>query len=187
MVDESVDLYHVASDRDPRYIKAPKLFVWLDYGERSEAGPLMTYQQILLLEENTVAEALKQLRIDEESMAYGANIPKDVTHRAITLAVACALVSREVDEDLITPDVLARDWSKYLETKDEKYVERAKRRGKFGWCVGRVHCMSPHWRSEHWMYLKPGVAGRTRGRYVRRRGTMVRRDVASKLEKHDEK
>ncbi len=49
--------------------------------------------------------------------------------------------------EFVRPDVLAADEDKYERTGDEKYVEKAKRRGKFGWTVGKHVEMSPHFRN----------------------------------------
>ncbi len=48
------------------------------------------------------------------------------------------------DPDAITPDVPADDRQKYEASGDQKYVDRAHRRGKLGWNVGQQIEVMPH-------------------------------------------
>jgi hypothetical protein len=99
----------------------------------------------------------------------------------ISLIVGICMLSTDKADELIVPDVLAADRDKFESTLDDKYVERARRRGKVGWDVGKHLTVSPHWRVGHMMLLKSGVAGRQQSRLVWRRGTMVKRSLATQL------
>lgn len=91
----------------------------------------------------------------------------------------CLLASGNYD-DIVTPDILSRDRSKWDETRDHAIVDRAIRRGKLGWDIGReIHC-SPHWRRPHAALYHVGK-GRSQSRIVFRKGGLVRRDDAAKV------
>ncbi len=66
---------------------------------------------------------------------------------AVRIALSLCLLAN--DPDIIQPDVLADDRRKYEETGDQKYVDKAVRRGKRGWVVGAHLDVSPHWRRAH--------------------------------------
>jgi hypothetical protein len=73
---------------------------------------------------------------------------------AIECATACARVVCTIclladDPDVIKPDVLNDDIAKYESTGDQKYVEKAHRRGKVGWLVGAGIEIDPHFRRAH--------------------------------------
>ena len=98
------------------------------------------------------------------------------------LAVCCGamLLSRDTD-GLFEPDVLSKDMEKYLNTLDPKYVDKAHRRGKVGWTLGREMEVSPHYRHGHFVWLKEGVANREKGRFVWRKGHIVKREFVKKM------
>jgi hypothetical protein len=60
-------------------------------------------------------------------------------------------------------DVLADDRAKFHETGDQKFVEKARRRGKVGWDVGRKIEVIPHYPRPHLILVWTG-----RGRAVPR-------------------
>jgi len=99
----------------------------------------------------------------------------------VSLLVGVCMLSTEKEDELIIPDVLSADRDAFERTKDDKYVEKARRRGKFGWDVGKHLTVSPHWRTGHMMLLRSGVRNRQQSRLVWRRGTMVKRNVASQV------
>jgi len=75
---------------------------------------------------------------------------------------------------------LADDRLKYEESGDEKYIDRARRRGKVGWDVGRQIEVIPHYRRPHMALVWTGP-GRAVPRIVPRRGSVVHREVEEKL------
>ena len=60
----------------------------------------------------------------------GPSLPMDLFNGALKIIGVCLLL--ENDPKIIAPDVLSDDLRKWQETLDPKYVEKAKRRGKFG-------------------------------------------------------
>ena len=86
----------------------------------------------------------------------------------------------EDDPEIVNPEVLADDRAKYEASGDQKYVEKARRRGKFGWDVGRHIEVIPHYRRPHLMLAWTG-AGRSVPKIVPRKGSIVHRNVVEKL------
>jgi len=46
-------------------------------------------------------------------------------------------------------DVLSKDRAKFQQTGDEKYIDKARRRGKIDWNAGRQMEVDPHYRRPH--------------------------------------
>jgi len=91
------------------------------------------------------------------------------------ILLSVILLSKHPDEKLVTPDVLTDDRAKWLDTKDEKYVEKARRRGKNGWDIGRDIEFAPHWRRPHAALYHTGK-GRSIPKIVFRNGALVKRE-----------
>ena len=86
----------------------------------------------------------------------------------------------ENDPSVIEPDVLSKDRDRFESTGDQKYVEKAHRRGKFGWNVGLHIEVSPDYRRPHLMLAWTG-AGRAVPKIVPRKGSVVHREVVEKV------
>jgi hypothetical protein len=74
---------------------------------------------------------------------------------------------------------LAGDRAKFEQTGDRRYVDKARRRGKVGWDVGRRLEVIPHYRRPH-MALAWTGRGRAVPRVVPRKGSVVHREVVEK-------
>jgi len=157
------------------------LTIWMDFQERLNGSAVLVYRKAVLSPNKTLNEAMGELARDEISMQIGLPIYSELIEKAVRLACGVILLSKHKEESVIEPDVLAKDRQKWLETRDEKYVERAHRRGKIGWDVGREVTNAPHYRRGHFMVLKAGVANRKETRIVWRRGTFVHREVLDRL------
>lgn len=115
----------------------------------------------------------------EDSVVRGQALPCSL-HKLLRLYVSVCLIAAGKDEQIITPDVLSKDRSRFDESRDTAIVERAVRRGKIGWDIGReIHC-SPHWRRPHAALYHVGK-GRTEHRIVFRKGALVKRDDITKV------
>ncbi len=79
-----------------------------------------------------------------------------------------------------SPDVLADDRAKYEASGDHKYVDKAHRRGKVGWDVGKHIEVIPHYRRPHMALVWTG-RGRAVPRVVPRRGSVVHREAVEKV------
>lgn len=115
----------------------------------------------------------------EESVVKGQDLPYSL-HKLLRLYVSVCLIAGGNDPSIITPDVLSKDRTRFDESHDVAIVERAIRRGKIGWDIGReIHC-SPHWRRPHAALYHVGK-GRTEHRIVFRKGALVKRDDITKV------
>jgi len=83
----------------------------------------------------------------------------DFTHKTLSLCLSLCLLA--TDASIIEPDVLSADRNKYEETLDEKYVQRARNRGKYGWNVGRLISVTPHYRRGHFALRWTGKGAAT--------------------------
>ena len=110
--------------------------VLIDIGElMPEIGfPVYSYRNFRRQEGLTVEKALGELKKDW-SAEVGIAIPDPLINDCVRLC--CSLCLLENDPEVISPDVLADDRAKFEETGDQKYVDKARRRGKVGWDVGR--------------------------------------------------
>jgi hypothetical protein len=91
----------------------------------------------------------------------------------IRIVVGLLIVSE--DQDYCIPDVLTKHKAKFAEGKNMKYVEKAKRNGKYGWTIGEQLESVPHFRRPHLGFRHTGV-GRTIKKLVPIKGAIVNRN-----------
>jgi hypothetical protein len=100
----------------------------------------------------------------------------NITCEAVRLVVALTLVAENTE--FVRPDVLSDDAAIYAKTLDPKYVDKAIRRGKRGWTIGKQleedRTRSPHIRLPHFGIRWKGT-GRTRAELVPIKGSVVNR------------
>ncbi len=82
-------------------------------------------------------------------------------------------------DDGIEPDVLSKDRDEFEASGDDRYVDKAHRRGKIGWNVGQRIEVAPHYRRPHMALVWTG-RGRAVPRVVPRRGSAVHREPVEK-------
>lgn len=112
------------------------VYLWIDTNENDQFGcPIITYSQ-LAMSSLTIEEAIDALP------KLPTDLPDELNHRLVRLAVSVCFLSTGSDR-LISPDVLSKDLSAWLEAirksdgeRAKVIEERAKRRGKIGWNVG---------------------------------------------------
>ncbi len=147
-------------------------------GDGKEIGvPIYTYRNFRRQEGLTVEEALRELGSNELA-ELGIQIPNNLVTDCVRLC--CSLCLLENDRSVISPDVLSKDRDRFEQTGDRKYIEKAHRRGKFGWDVGRHIEVVPHYRRPHMALVWTG-RGREVPKIVPRRGSVVHREVVEKL------
>jgi len=156
--------------------------ILIDVGEGMTDGrgfvvPIYTYQNFRRQEGLTVEESLKELGQSPLS-ELGVQIPLDLITDCVRLC--CTLCLLDNDPSIISADVLAKDRDRFERTGDQKYVDKAHRRGKVGWNVGRHIEVSPHYRRPHLMLAWTG-RGRAVPRVVPRRGSVVHREKVEKV------
>jgi hypothetical protein len=158
------------------------LSILMDVGEVMGDGrdfgiPIYTYRNFRRHEGLTVEEALRELGSNELA-ELGVQIPGDLITDCVRLC--CSLCLLENDPSVIEPDVLSKDRAKFEGSGDRKYIEKAHRRGKVGWNVGRRIEVAPHYRRPHMTLVWTG-RGRTVPRVVPRKGSVVHREMVEKL------
>jgi len=158
------------------------LSILIDVGEVVGDGkdfgvPIYTYRNFRRQKGLTVEEALGELGSDGFA-ELGVQIPNELVADCIRLC--CSLCLLENDPSVIEPDVLSKDRGRFEGSGDQKYVEKAHRRGKVGWNVGRQIEVVPHFRRPHMALVWTGK-GREVPRIVPRRGSVVHREVVEKL------
>ncbi len=147
-------------------------------GDGKEFGvPIYTYRNFRRQDGLTVEEALRELGSNELA-ELGVQIPENLITDCVRLC--CSLCLLEDDPSVIEPDVLSKDRAKFDDTGDQKHVEKAHRRGKVGWNVGRRVEVAPHYRRPHLMLAWTGP-GRAVPKIVPRRGSIVHRSKVEKV------
>ena len=158
------------------------LSILIDIGEMMGDGegfgmPIYTYRNFRRVPGLTVEEALQELGSNELA-ELGVQIPLDLIADCVRLC--CSLCLLENDPSVIEPDVLSKDRAKFEGSSDQKYVDKAHRRGKVGWIVGRHIEVAPHYRRPHMALVWTG-RGRSVPRIVPRRGSIVHREKVEKV------
>jgi hypothetical protein len=156
------------------------LSILVDIGEvMGEFGvPIYTYRNFPRKPGLTVEKSLADLEAKGLFAEVGIVVPESLMMDCIRLC--CSLCLLENDPEIISPDVLADDRAKFEASGDQKFVDKAHRRGKVGWDVGKHIEVIPHFRRPHMTLVWTG-AGRAVPRIVPRRGSIVHREAVEKL------
>jgi hypothetical protein len=157
------------------------LSLLIDIGETMDNGllvvPICTYRNFPRREGLTVEQSLASLGIGITA-EMGVQIPVTLIDDCVRLC--CSLCLLENDPSVIEPDVLSKDRDKFETSGDDRYVDKAHRRGKIGWNVGRRIEVAPHYRRPHMALVWTGV-GRAVPKIVPRRGSVVHRELVEKV------
>lgn len=138
----------------------PGLSIWIDFGEQyhEQSIPIFTYLTMRLVEDLTLEQALDFEHFPPDE-SYTVGIPFPVQLRKECVRLVCTLGLIADDPELIRPEVLSDDRSKFDRTGDRKFVEKAIRRGKYGWAVGESIEQCPHYRRPHLAWRWTGAGG----------------------------
>jgi len=112
----------------------------------------------------------------------------ELVRRSVILTAMVGLLDK--DESLISADVLSKDLPRWYGASEEQrqvMEERAKRRGKVGWVVGREYEVCPHFRRPHFAVRHTGE-GRKIPKVVAVKSSIVHRTKITTVPsgKHDE-
>jgi len=156
------------------------LSILVDIGEvMGEFGvPVYTYRNFPRKPGLTVEKSLADLEAKGLFAEIGIVVPESLMMDCIRLC--CSLCLLENDPEIISPDVLADDRAKFAASRDQKFVDKAHRRGKVGWDVGKHIEVIPHFRRPHMTLVWTG-SGRAVPKIVPRRGSIVHREAVEKL------
>jgi hypothetical protein len=171
--------------------------IWVDFGETLgmcnlsdepivKDFPVPTYINMPVEEGLTVEDSSKMLK-DDPTATYGIYMPNETKAQIIRLV--CTLCLLENDPSIIEPDVLDKDRAKYAKSPDKTIVDRAIRRGKIGWNVGRAIETMPHVRGPSPLALYWTGKGRTIPLIRHRKGCIVHKELITKvstIEDYDE-
>ena len=127
--------------------------------------------------EGVVEDAVQKLR---EPLA-GGDMEFESYENMLRIIVTSLLLSTDVDDKLVVPDVLKADEQKWEKTHDPAILARAKRNLHYGWHVGAALEVSPHWRSPSPLALYWTGPGRATPRYRYRRGCIVHRQKIERV------
>ncbi len=155
--------------------------VLVDVNERVGNGgfsvPIYTYQNFRREKGLTVEQSLQDAGHDD-SAGTGIQVPISLVNDCVRLC--CSLCLLENDPSVIEPDVLSKDRVRFEQSGDEKYIDKAHRRGKVGWNVGKRMEVAPHYRRPHMALVWTG-SGRAVPKVVPRRGSVVHREKVEKV------
>lgn len=125
--------------------------IYIDIGEKDERGFPMAGQCIMAFEDDkTIEQSFKEIPIKHPEYGVGIKtIPDEVRAACLRLVVSACFLSTGCDR-LVSPDVLSKDLAAYIEAhkhQDSQRIkaieERAVRRGKLGFNVGREERFRP--------------------------------------------
>ena len=157
------------------------LSILIDVGEIIDNGafkvPIYTYRNFPRRSGLTVEQSLAGLG-KGVTADMGVQVPESLVTDCVRLC--CSLCLLDNDPSVIEPDVLSKDRDKFEQTGDAKYVDKAHRRGKVGWNVGRHIEVIPHYRRPHMALVWTGT-GRAVPKIVPRRGSVVHRELVEKV------
>ncbi len=158
------------------------LSILIDIGEvvtdgRDPGIPIYTYRNFRRRHGLSVEQAIGELGANELA-DLGVQVPDELVTDCVRLC--CSLCLLENDPSVIEPDVLSKDRAKFGASGDRKYVDKAHRRGKVGWNVGRRMEVVPHYRRPHMALVWTG-RGRAVPKVVPRRGSVVHREKVEKV------
>lgn len=120
------------------------LIFFIDVGETIHDYNVQMIKILCKKKSSKVTDVFDLLKT-HDSANEGIIYPDDFIVNCAKLICTVCLMSG--DEDVIQPEVLSADETKYEKTKDSKYVEKAIKRGKCGWSVGKNIEISPHIRA----------------------------------------
>jgi len=172
----------------------------IDYGEVQKGFPVYLIRGFPLAKGSTVEESLERLHTrgrtglqlqgeDPESQqaieetsdgldSSGDELSRETIRNCVRLACTLCLIGD--NPDLIKAEVLSKDRHRVSQDNIEKLVEKAKRRGKLGWSVGRDLEVIPHYRRPHPALVWTGK-GRTIPKIILRAGSIVHREIVGRV------
>ena len=120
------------------------LIFWIDVGEVALDWNVQMFRLLCKRPGMNVTEAFDLLK-NHYSADEGVKYPDEFIEDCAKLV--CTLCLMANDDFIMQPEVLVSDEEKYEKTKDNKYVEKAIARGKYGWNVGKNIEIIPHVRA----------------------------------------
>lgn len=105
---------------------------------------LTTAATVLVFSEDTIEESI------EAAHERSRKVKDDASYAMIScIRYVIGIAMLHDNPDMVEAVVLRKDQAKYAATRDPKYVEKAKRRGEYGFNVGANIEVLPHFRRPH--------------------------------------
>lgn len=148
----------------------PGIALGIDHGELVNDAPIYlmrTFPQTDL----SIEDELEDLP-DSASEHRGKKLSFEDNLSAIRLACTICLLGN--DTDILAPEVLSKDADRACDQNIDLLVEKARRRGKVGWSLGKNMETIPHYRRPHPFLVWTGT-GRAVPKIVMRSGSIVHR------------
>lgn len=114
--------------------------------EPGKHTPSLLYRHIICDEGKTIEWSFDNIP-PHSSSGFGVVYPDPIVRDVAR--IVCTLCLLQGDPDLVEPIVLAKDEAKRNAQNEASLVDKAKRRGMYGWNLGRNVQVSPHVRSAH--------------------------------------
>ena len=154
----------------------PGITVAIDHGELMNDIPVLVMKSMPLTEQS-VKKSLDDLPVDP-SAKRGKQLNPETVRKALSLV--CTLLLLGEDNELLEPDIRAKDQQKAAGGDLETLVARARAKGKRGWNVGKGIEVIPHYRRPHPALVWTG-AGRAIPKVVMRKGTIVHKQTVGNV------
>lgn len=143
---------------------------------RQVGDPEDTFVYTWFEKDKEIEQSIAEMQHQHES-------EKEVIKEAVRFVFAVGLLAQ--DESIISPDVLSKDRHKldnaYLTQEElQIIIDRAHRRGKVGWEIGKHIEVNPHFRRPHFAIRWKGK-GRTQKEIVPVKGAFVKRSSVTKI------
>lgn len=160
-------------DLDPAHGTTRGISIGLDHGEEQNSVPVYLIRCFPLKETESIEESLDALPVSA-SLEYGKQLDDAIIRDAVRIACTVCLIGD--DPELVRPEVLSKDEHRVNEDNVDSLVERARRRGKIGWTLGKSIEVIPHYRRPHPALVWTGT-GRKIPKIVMRSGSLVHREA----------
>ena len=97
----------------------------------------------------TLVDGLVEDSLQRAKENRGSGYVNTMDYAVTALRIALGIAMLHDNPDMVEAVVLRKDQAKYAATRDPKYVEKAKRRGEYGFNVGANIEVLPHFRRPH--------------------------------------
>lgn len=156
------------------------LAVGLDIGEENGGIPVYTIR-IFPLDERTVEETIFALSAHPNTYK-GIQVPEELILNTVRLALTICLI--DDNAEFLEQQALNKDEAKLNAAKTDeeraRLFDKAKRRGKWGFSLGKSIEVIPHYRRPHPCVVWTGK-GRTIPKIVSRKGSFIHRNKLEQI------
>lgn len=149
------------------------LIIGIDHGDYDADGSVQHLIRCIPLTDLTIQQSIEKLRISK-TMGIGKQLDIDIIDKVTSLI--CTLLLIGDNKDLLKPEVLTNDQNKVTDVNLQQYVDKAHKKGKIAWSVGKDIEVIPHYRRPHLAMMWTGK-GRQLPKVVMRSGAIVHRQV----------